>query len=161
MQNVGTPEAFEYPLIWKYLLSKPVMDLKDLPLFYNLFYSASDDSTRDRRWLFTLLLDGVHTIAVCTMLIGYCTASKARADSSTSLQQDWQILKRRQVVDLLISYLNGGLASDESDMRLSVLKVRDPPRRDAILEWQRSDVVCLAALRPPGQHTSCSPRSRR
>lgn len=61
IRSVALPETQEYPLIWRFLLSRPVADTKDVPLFYNLFYSSGDDSDREKRWLLRMMTDGACT----------------------------------------------------------------------------------------------------
>jgi nucleolar pre-ribosomal-associated protein 1 len=64
---MGNPGDWEYPLIWRFLLSRPVIDTKDVPLFYNLFFSSSENSDRERRWLVQMLTDGTHTSDVSSL----------------------------------------------------------------------------------------------
>lgn len=61
IRSVAVPETTEYPLIWRFMLSRPTLDTKDVPLFYNLFYSSSEDSDREKRWLLRMLTDGACT----------------------------------------------------------------------------------------------------
>lgn len=66
IRGVAMPETPEYPLIWRFLLSRPVLDTKDVPLFYNLFYSSSDYSDREKLWLLRMMADGACTSEVCS-----------------------------------------------------------------------------------------------
>lgn len=99
MTSISHAEDSRYPLIWRLILSRPSIDAKDAPLLYNLFYSASDLPSEDRKWLLDLLIDGLHTYS------------------------DWRILRRRQVVDLLASLAMSTVADGDLQERESILRV--------------------------------------
>lgn len=102
IQEVGRPEGFSYPLIWRYLLSRPTVSTTDVPLFYNLLYSSSDNARQERLWLLQMLKDGTHT------------------------SEDWRILKRRQVPELLLSLLGNRVVTDDPTTRLAIVEVSAP-----------------------------------
>ncbi|RKP15421.1 ribosome 60S biogenesis N-terminal-domain-containing protein [Piptocephalis cylindrospora] len=53
------PEHHLFPSINRHLLQRPMADLQDIPLFYELFHSTSADASRGRIWLFHLLISGL------------------------------------------------------------------------------------------------------
>lgn len=55
------PAGFLYPAAWRWLLSRPVVDTDEVPLFYNVFYSTADDRTVELQWLLKTLQNGVQT----------------------------------------------------------------------------------------------------
>ena len=96
---LGRPEDFTYPLIWRSFLSRPLIDTTDIPLFYNLFYSSSDESRKERLWLLKFLTHGTHT------------------------SKDWRIIRRRQAIELSMSLWNSGAIEQDPETRLAILKV--------------------------------------
>lgn len=58
------PAGFLYPAAWRWLLSKPVVDTDEVPLFYNIFYSTADDRSVELQWLLKTLQTGVQTSEV-------------------------------------------------------------------------------------------------
>ena len=51
------PESEMYPIINRFILQRAILDLKDIPLFYELFYSP--DSVKQRHWILRLLTTGL------------------------------------------------------------------------------------------------------
>ncbi|KAJ3296327.1 nucleolar pre-ribosomal-associated protein 1 [Rhizoclosmatium sp. JEL0117] len=83
---VSKPEHYMYPLVNQFLLSRPLVDFEDVPMFYMLFNSSTDNCRRERVWLYRLLCGGLKT------------------------QQDYKLYKRRHVVDLILSFFHFPLA---------------------------------------------------
>ncbi|CAG8557822.1 4276_t:CDS:2, partial [Dentiscutata heterogama] len=47
--NIFTnPAHFMYPIINKFLLQRPILDLEDVPMFYNLFHTSSKNYQKER-----------------------------------------------------------------------------------------------------------------
>jgi hypothetical protein len=65
------PEHLLYPTVNACLLQRPIMDLDDIPMFYNLFNSTSDDGRKERTWIMRLLAASVRDQMV-PYLIRYC-----------------------------------------------------------------------------------------
>lgn len=59
LQMVATPESPLYPAFNRFLLQRPLLDQRDVPMFYLLFFSASDDPLEDHRWLLKFLAEGL------------------------------------------------------------------------------------------------------
>ncbi|XP_078699262.1 nucleolar pre-ribosomal-associated protein 1-like isoform X2 [Branchiostoma floridae x Branchiostoma belcheri] len=53
------PEEHMYPLVCRYLLVRPDLDLKAIPEFHILFFSTSMEFKTERSWILTLLVDGL------------------------------------------------------------------------------------------------------
>ncbi|KAI8924368.1 ribosome 60S biogenesis N-terminal-domain-containing protein [Entophlyctis helioformis] len=71
-------------------LATPIDGLEDVPLFYAMLFSSTETCTRDRIWLLKLLAMGLRT-----------------AD-------DYKLYRRRQVIDILMSYFHSTLADPVS-----------------------------------------------
>lgn len=56
---MGTPESALYPAFSRFLLQRPVLDQRDVPMFYLLFYSTSEEPVDDHRWLLKFLAEGL------------------------------------------------------------------------------------------------------
>ncbi|KAK9722923.1 hypothetical protein K7432_002308 [Basidiobolus ranarum] len=76
------PDHFMYPLINGFLLQRPIFDLNDIPLFYNLFNSSADQYKKERLWMLRLLASGL------------------------THAEDFRVYKRRHALDLLMGYMN-------------------------------------------------------
>ncbi|ORY47184.1 ribosome 60S biogenesis N-terminal-domain-containing protein [Leucosporidium creatinivorum] len=81
MHIIGTPESTLYPAFTRFLLQRPILDQRDVPMFYLLFYTTSDEPVEDHRWLLRFLAEGLVR------------------------SQDWKIYRRRQTFELLASLL--------------------------------------------------------
>jgi hypothetical protein len=69
-----------YPLIHRFVLQRPVIDLHDLPMFYEMIYSSSETNRRERIWIVRLLGHGIAN------------------------PQDFKLYKRRHAIDILMSF---------------------------------------------------------
>ena len=76
MVLIGTTESTLYPATERFLLQRPLLDQKDVPMFYLLFFSTGDEPAEDRKWLLRFLADGLVR------------------------SQDWKVLRRRQTFEL-------------------------------------------------------------
>ncbi|KAJ1022552.1 hypothetical protein NDA16_003541 [Ustilago loliicola] len=81
LRSVVTPGSFIYPVISHFLLQRPELDVGDVPLLYNLLYTASDKYKQERMWMLRFLRD------------------VARSGG----RSDWKIFKRRRTWELLAS----------------------------------------------------------
>ncbi|GAC93665.1 hypothetical protein PHSY_001230 [Pseudozyma hubeiensis SY62] len=107
LRSVTTPGSFIYPVISHFLLQRPELDVGDVPLLYNLLYSASDKYKQERMWMLRFLRD------------------VARSGG----RSDWKIFKRRRTWDLLASLYDacdGGLtgAGMDSDRAVEETSMR-------------------------------------
>ena len=69
LQVLGAPESTLYPAFMRFLLQRATLDQRDVPMFYIMFYSASDDAEEDHRWLLRFLTEGlVRTQVTCSEL---------------------------------------------------------------------------------------------
>ena len=85
-----------YPIVNKFLLQRPVLDLDDVPLFYSLFNSSSEAFRAERIWLLRLLAAGLRR------------------------KSDYAVFRRRRVFDLLLNLCDSKLA----DGKTSALSVQ-------------------------------------
>lgn len=58
------PGHFMYPLINRFLLQRPFLDLKDIPMFYSLFQSSTNNYQKEKVWILRLLSAGLKTYDV-------------------------------------------------------------------------------------------------
>lgn len=91
------PSNTMYPLMMQFLLQRPEIDTKDLPMLFASLYSTSDEWRQERWWI-------IHFIA----------------DSMAS-SQDWRILTRRHVWDLLATMFQE--SSGDKALRRGILEV--------------------------------------
>jgi hypothetical protein len=80
------PESFLYPLVNKFTLQRPIIDLEDVPMFYELFYSSHEQNRMERMWILKLLLHGLKT------------------------PKDYVIFQRRHVITILFDYFQSPIA---------------------------------------------------
>ncbi|GAA5900082.1 hypothetical protein JCM5296_002051 [Sporobolomyces johnsonii] len=81
---LGAPESPLYPAFTRFLLQRPVIDMRDVPMFYMMMYSSNSDEfaaapREERAWMVRYLTEGLIRT------------------------QDWKIYRRRQVFELLAS----------------------------------------------------------
>ncbi len=53
------PESEFYPLINRFCLQRAQLDIYDVPMFYDLLYSATENHRKDKIWILRLLLNGL------------------------------------------------------------------------------------------------------
>ncbi|KAF9968574.1 hypothetical protein BGZ70_002099 [Mortierella alpina] len=80
------PDHFMYPHINKFCLQRPTIDLEDIPMFYSMFNSSSDQHRKERVWMLRLLAASLKTA------------------------EDYKLYKRRHVVDLLTAFYNSQMS---------------------------------------------------
>ncbi|KAJ3412602.1 nucleolar pre-ribosomal-associated protein 1 [Chytridiales sp. JEL 0842] len=80
------PDHFMYPLVNQFMLKRPFLDVEDVPMFYTLLNSSSDDCRRERVWLFRMLSSGLRC------------------------EEDYRLYKRRHVVDLMLGFMQSAMA---------------------------------------------------
>lgn len=91
------PEHYMFISINQFFLQRPILDLDDIPMFYSLFNSSSDEYKKERLWILNIMYLGIQT------------------------EEDVKLFKRRHVFELLLSFFNSYLADEES--RRVVLKI--------------------------------------
>ena len=100
LRGIFYPSNFIYPLTARFLLQRPELDTKDVPMLYGMLYSSSDDWKKERGWIIRFLSDGMMST------------------------EDWRVLKRRHTWELLASLYQ----SSQGDvvLRQSILEVGSP-----------------------------------
>jgi hypothetical protein len=83
-------ESDMYPVINTFILQRPLLDLEDIPLFYSLFYSNSQDSKNERIWMLRLLKNGLNNV------------------------MDFQIFQRRHVCEILLTFYSSGFSDHQT-----------------------------------------------
>ncbi|KAG6905791.1 hypothetical protein DXG01_000716 [Tephrocybe rancida] len=97
LRGIFYPSNFIYPITARFLLQRPELDIRDVPMLYNMLYSSSDDWKKERGWMIRFLSDGM---------------------LSTN---DWRILKGRHTWDLLASLFQS--SADDRALRSGILEV--------------------------------------
>ncbi|KAI9288533.1 ribosome 60S biogenesis N-terminal-domain-containing protein [Umbelopsis sp. AD052] len=131
---------FMYPRVNTFLLQRQLIDIEDIPLFYNLFNTSADNHKRDRAWILRLLGVGLHTF------------------------DDHRIYKRRHVYDLITAFFDSKLA-DMTTQRL-ILDVLweatsspsitlDLARNSGLLSWLHQ-LATSPAISSEEIHVVCS-----
>lgn len=98
MRCVFYPQNFQYPNIMRFMLQRPELDTKEVPLLYTSLYSSSDDWRRERSWVVRFLGDGM-------------------VNSS-----DWALFKRKHTWDLLATLFQQ--SENDGALRHLILQVR-------------------------------------
>ncbi|KAI1320391.1 hypothetical protein EDD11_001194 [Mortierella claussenii] len=80
------PDHFMYPHINKFCLQRPTIDLEDIPMFYSLFNSSSEQHRKERVWMLRLLATSLKTA------------------------EDYKLFKRRHAVDLMLGFFDSQLS---------------------------------------------------
>lgn len=63
-RTIGEPSSYLYPLISAFLLRRPTMDFRDVPMLYDMLYAAGQGSKRERRWMVRFLRDSLRSRSV-------------------------------------------------------------------------------------------------
>src|SRR6267154_4312475 len=72
LRTIFYPTSSLYPLISRFLLQRPSLDISDVPMLYSMLYSSSaEEWKKERTWTVRFLADG---------MVG---------------SEDWNVLKRR------------------------------------------------------------------
>lgn len=145
-RTIGEPSSYLYPLVSAFLLRRPIMDFKDVPMLYDLLYAAGQGSRRERRWMVRFIRDSVRSRSV----------SSSSGDQSTSvtlthqvLFQDWQICKRRHTFALLASIFQ---STTEYNLRTLIIQALQSmtavpeasihlAEKEGLIEWL--EMACL------------------
>ncbi|KAK4329709.1 hypothetical protein RTBOTA2_005661 [Rhodotorula toruloides] len=143
---IGAPESPLYPPFMRFLLQRSTMDVRDVPLFYNMLYSSNTDEfaaapREERAWM-----------------VRYLTEGLVRS-------QDWKIYRRRQVFELLASLFEA--SRQDPPLRKLVLKfliratsiptaARELLSRNGLLGWLSSQLPLDIAERRLFLHVVCS-----
>ncbi|KAG0220462.1 ribosome 60S biogenesis N-terminal-domain-containing protein [Mortierella sp. GBAus27b] len=86
LSSLLRPEHFMYPHVNKFCLQRPTIDLEDIPMFYSMFNSSTEQHRKERVWMLRLLA------------------------SSLKTAEEYRLFKRRHVVDLLEAFFNSQLS---------------------------------------------------
>jgi hypothetical protein len=102
LRSTFYPSSFLYPIVSRFLLQRPELDMTDVPMLYSLLYSSEDGEwIKERTWMIRFLTDAMHE-------------GSAR---------DWAVLKRRHTWDLVASIWQA-TKLEERTLRRVVLEVR-------------------------------------
>ncbi|KAH8551242.1 hypothetical protein BGW37DRAFT_54733 [Umbelopsis sp. PMI_123] len=135
-----SPAHFMYPRVNTFLLQRQLVDIEDIPLFYNLFNTSAENHKKDRAWILRLLGVGLRTF------------------------DDHRIYKRRHVYDLITAFFDSKLA-DMATQRL-VLDVLweatnspsitlDLSRNGSLLSWLHQ-LALSSTINNEEVHVVCS-----
>lgn len=96
LRGIFHPSAPIYPIASRFLLQRPVLDERDVPLLYGMLYSANDEWRREQGWMVRFLAEG-------------CAG-----------ELEWRVLRRRHTWDLVATLFG---SASETIVRLGVLQV--------------------------------------
>lgn len=97
LRGILYPSSFLFPLTSQFLLQRSELDTHDVPMFYSMLYSNSDDWKRQRVWIIRSLVNGM----VST--------------------DDWATLKRRRTWEVLASLFEA--SQNDHTVRTCILEV--------------------------------------
>ncbi|KAM7446686.1 nucleolar pre-ribosomal-associated protein 1 [Porites harrisoni] len=112
-----------YLMMNNFLLQRPALDIRNLPLFYSMFNSSTMQHVSERSWMLQLLVDGMK-------------------DSP-----DYYLYKRRHVIELALSYHDSPVSDQHSqnlvtELLQSTLKIHpaayDLAKNFSIVAWIHS-----------------------
>lgn len=120
LRAIFLPSNFVYPITAKFLLQRPELDIQDIPMFFGMLYSSAEHWKQERVWMLRFLTTG---------MVG---------------SQEWDILKKRHVWDLLASLFQA--SSNDSNTRKCILEClanitccprasADLLKKSSILSW--------------------------
>jgi nucleolar pre-ribosomal-associated protein 1 len=79
LRGIFYPSILTFPLTSRFLLQRPELDTRDVPMLYSMLYNSSENWKKERTWIIRFLADGI----IC--------------------HDDWKVFKRRHTWDLLAS----------------------------------------------------------
>ncbi|CAG8618200.1 725_t:CDS:10 [Paraglomus brasilianum] len=136
------PAHSMYPQINKFLLQRPIIDLADVPMFYQLMYSSSSNSQKDRVWILRLLSAGLKSFS------------------------DYKLFKRRYVWDIISGYYISRVSDNVTRKIINEIifqaasipnVINDMIIKNGLLAWIHS--LCISTtLSPDNQFCFVGPR---
>ncbi|CAG8579793.1 1637_t:CDS:10 [Paraglomus occultum] len=136
------PAHTMYPLINRFLLQRPIIDLEDVPMFYQLMYSSSSNSQKDRVWILRLLSAGLKSFS------------------------DYKLFKRRYVWDIISGYYISRVSDNVTRKIINEIifqaasipnVINDMVIKNGLLAWIHS--LCISTtLSPDNQFCFVGPR---
>eukprot|EP00698_Gefionella_okellyi_P023768 TRINITY_DN8211_c0_g1_i1.p1 TRINITY_DN8211_c0_g1~~TRINITY_DN8211_c0_g1_i1.p1 ORF type:complete len:2009 (-),score=482.27 TRINITY_DN8211_c0_g1_i1:60-6050(-) len=123
------PEHDVYLLLNKYILTRPFLDITDVPLFYSLFNSATAHHQTDRRWMLQLLVGGLHSF------------------------MDYKLYRRRHIFEMVMAYFDSHLSDAASrtlvlqllERAASFPSVSGDLMDSAVVGWLRGIIATVSA----------------
>jgi nucleolar pre-ribosomal-associated protein 1 len=100
LRGVFYPSNFIFPLSARFLLQRPELDTRDVPMLYGMLYSSSENWRKERLWILRSLADGMVS------------------------SDDWKVLKRRHTWDLLATLFQS--VDNDRTTRAHILEVKRP-----------------------------------
>ncbi|TIB90209.1 hypothetical protein E3Q19_02816 [Wallemia mellicola] len=94
---IVNPTTHAYPLIMRFLLQRPYMDVKNVPLFFDLLLSYNEDRKWERGWILRFVRDAVKS------------------------SDDWRMMKRRHNWDVLATLYES--SNDDSSIRTLIEEI--------------------------------------
>ncbi|KAK5665785.1 hypothetical protein QVD99_007419 [Batrachochytrium dendrobatidis] len=91
------PEGVMFQPIYRFLLYRPLLEMRSIPLLNILFFSSSDSNVRERMWILRVLSAGL---------------------KSTS---DYRLYQHKHVIEILMSYFHSSMA--DTGTRKMVLEI--------------------------------------
>ena len=77
---VMKPSSLMYPIVNKFFLQRAIIDLEDVPMFYEMFFSSDGSFKQYRLFLLRLMLDGL------------------------TFEKDYHIYRRRRCIEILFAF---------------------------------------------------------
>eukprot|EP00742_Colponemidia_sp_Colp-10_P012587 GILJ01014157.1.p1 GENE.GILJ01014157.1~~GILJ01014157.1.p1 ORF type:complete len:1929 (+),score=309.17 GILJ01014157.1:683-5788(+) len=137
------PDNIIFPLVNRFLLQRPYMDLSDIPMFFSSFFSGSENLPAERSWIIQILSGGLLT------------------------NSDVRLYHRRHILEILLSFVISPLC--DAQMREKVCQLieklvklskglSDLTQHLAFVSWIHSlsenHILYLNSIRPNHTHTA-------
>ncbi|SHO76461.1 Uncharacterized protein MSYG_0799 [Malassezia sympodialis ATCC 42132] len=126
LRALAAPHQPLFPVLFRFLLQRPLLDTGDVPLLYGLLHSTTDEAPAERAWILRFLTDALHAHA----LVAECPDKQALPRA----KGEGKAFKRRHVWELVLS-LYGFVAGAQSMPRAEApAEVRQAEQLEALLE---------------------------
>ncbi|WFD18435.1 hypothetical protein MCAP1_000638 [Malassezia caprae] len=95
LRALAAPHQPLFPVLFRFLLQRPLLDTSDVPLLYGLLHSTTNEAPAERAWMLRFLTDALHAHA----LVAECPDKQALARA----RWEGKAFKRRHVWELVLS----------------------------------------------------------
>lgn len=95
LRALAAPHQPLFPVLFRFLLQRPLLDMNDVPLLYNLLHSTTNEAPVERAWMLRFLTDALYAHA----LVAEHPAKRALARAKV----EGKAFKRRHVWELVLS----------------------------------------------------------
>lgn len=126
LRALAAPHQPLFPVLFRFLLQRPLLDTGDVPLLYGLLHSTTDEAPAERAWMLRFLTDALHAHA----LVAECADKQALARA----RWEGKAFKRRHVWELVLSLYGHVAGAQGMPRRETPAEARQAELLEALLE---------------------------